>query len=164
MPSHLLAGELLVMRIHRHWVILARALVPPGALLAALAGLDLIAAIPSDLRITATLIGVALAGAGAIAAWMRWTSVTYTLTDRRVILESGILARHSKVIPLDRVQDVATRQSVAGRLLRYGNVEIDAAGPSGAAILETVDSPAAVRDELFEQAGRLRAPVRGAGE
>ena len=48
----------------------------------------------------------------------------------------------------NRVQDVTTIQTPFGRLLDYGTVEIDAAGPSGAERFAYVRGPLRVRDEL----------------
>jgi len=73
-----------------------------------------------------------------------------------VILEEGVFTRDSKVIALDRVQDVTTRQSLLGRILRYGIVEIDAAGARGAEMFEYCRSPELLRDQVFMLSEQLR--------
>jgi uncharacterized membrane protein YdbT with pleckstrin-like domain len=68
----------------------------------------------------------------------------------------------SKVVPLDRVQDVSTRQSLLGRMSGYGTIEIDAAGPTGTEVLDYVPHPDELRDQIFAVSETLRrtAPVR----
>src|SRR5205823_1864513 len=66
-----------------------------------------------------------------LLVWLRWAEDSLTVTDQRVLLEEGVLVRSSRVIPLHRVQDVSTTQTLLGRILGYGTVEIDAAGTGG---------------------------------
>jgi uncharacterized membrane protein YdbT with pleckstrin-like domain len=153
---YLLPGETLVVSVHRHWIVLARSLVLPAILVVAVLAQGLLMALPGELRLVVILAGLAVAGLWVIAAWVRWSSTSLTVTDHRVVLESGILNRESKVIPLDRVQDVSTRQSLSGRLFGYGTVEIDAAGPTGAEMLDHVPDPHQLRDEVFAVSETLR--------
>ncbi len=160
MADHLLDGEHLVLRAHRHWVLLARSLWLPVALLTiAFVGDEALAGrVSLDIRVTFTLVALALAGLVAIVTWLQWAATSLTVTDQRVLLVSGVFSRVSKVIALDRVQDVSTRQGLTGRMLGYGTVEIDAAGTGGAETLDHVPRPAAVRDEIYVQSERLRRP------
>ena len=160
MPKQLLPGESLALPpLHQHWVALARSLAPPALfavvvlLLVDVAGR---AVVPADLRLLATLAAVAGLGLWAIAAYMLWSAASLIITDQRVILEQGILRRSSKVIPLDRVQDVSTAQTLLGRLLDYGVVEIDAAGAGGVQRFPYVGSPERLRDHVFLRSGQLR--------
>ena len=159
MPN-LLEGENLVFKIHRHWILVVKALwIPIALVLLVVVGLDLVfrrQLMPHDTKVALTLATLALAGGWAIVAWVQWTANSFTLTDQRVILDSGFFSRSSKVIALDRVQDVSTRQSLPARLLGYGRVEIDSAGPGGAEVLDHVPGPNHFRDQVFVQAERLR--------
>jgi len=109
-----------------------------------------------DVKLVVTLLALAVLGIWAIVTWIRWSATAFTVTDQRVILDSGVFSRSSKVIPIDRVQDVSTRRSVAGRLLGYGTVEIDAAGAAGAERLDHVPAPESFRDQVFMESERLR--------
>ena len=159
MARDLLPGENLVIRVHRHWIVAVHALWIPIVVLVLVAAADLFIhhqAFPRDVKLAVTLGVVALAGLWAIVVWVRWNSSSLTLTDQRVVLDSGILSRTSKVIALDRVQDVSTRQSLLGRILGYGAVEIDAAGAAGTELLDHLPMPNRIRDEVFVQSERLR--------
>src|SRR5205823_7773957 len=110
----------------------------------------------SNLALFLTLGVVALALLWLIVVWIRWQSVAYTLTDQRIKIESGVFGRQSKMIPIDRVQDCSTRQSLLGRILGYGRVEVDAAGAQGAEVLVHLPRPGVFRDQVFVQSERRR--------
>jgi membrane protein YdbS with pleckstrin-like domain len=157
MPK-MLAGESLVLPpLHRHWVWLAKDLVIPTiGLVVLLAVLDWlgVAFVPPDLRVLSTLILLAAGGLWGVVVWLQWNAASLTVTDQRVILEEGIFQKTSKVMPLDRVQDVSTKQTLLGRMLDYGLVEIDVAGSSE--VFPYVRSPEMLRDQVFVLSEQLR--------
>ena len=161
--SKLLPGENLVLKDHPHWITLVKTLPIPIVLVALVIWadfgvlLDNYGSLPiPHFRSLLTLAVVALALLWLIVVWARWQSVTYTLSDQRILLETGILSRQEKIIPIDRVQDCSTRQSIIGRILGYGHVEIDAAGSQGAEVLERLPNPGAFRDQVFIQSEKRR--------
>ena len=157
MANELMPGETLVMKEHQHWIVMIKPLLLPIALVILVSLLDVFQTIPSDYRILATLAAVALLGVWLIVVWIRWNSRSFTITDRRVILDTGVVSRASKVIALDRVQDIATNQSLLGRVFGYGRIEIDSAGAAGAEVLSALPHPQRFRDEVFGRAEKLRA-------
>ena len=156
MSSELMPGENLVLKEHQHWVVMIKPLLLPLALLVLVLLLDLFKTIPSDYRLLSTLVVVAILGLALIATWVGWSSRSFTVTDRRVILDTGVVSRSSKVIALDRVQDISTNQSLLGRVLGYGRIEIDSAGAAGAEVLTALPAPQRFRDEVFSRAEKLR--------
>jgi uncharacterized membrane protein YdbT with pleckstrin-like domain len=56
------------------------------------------------------------------------TTARLTITDWRVILETGAFGTRLFEIPLDRFEAVTMSQSMLGRLLDYGTVEIAGTG------------------------------------
>jgi uncharacterized membrane protein YdbT with pleckstrin-like domain len=88
--------------------------------------------------------------------WIRWRSILYTLTDQRITIEAGVFSRQEKIIPIDRVQDCTTRQSLFGRMVGYGRVEVDAAGAQGAEVLDHLPKPGEFRDHVFVQSEKRR--------
>src|SRR5579859_2702490 len=156
--SNLLPGENLVLNHHPHWITLIKSLIFPVFLLVAVAIADLsfLAGAGHHIRTYLTLAAVALALLWLIVVWMRWQSITYTLTDQRIKIGMGVFGRSEKVIPIDRVQDCTTRQSMLGRMLGYGRVEVDAAGAQGAEILDHLPSPGTFRDQVFMLSERRR--------
>ena len=70
------------------------------------------------------LIGVAV----ALLAWWRFR---YTVGPGEIVIESGIVRRQRRVIPYDRVQDVAIERRLLARLFGTAKVRIETGG-SGA--------------------------------
>jgi uncharacterized membrane protein YdbT with pleckstrin-like domain len=160
MPGQLIAGENLVLPpLQKHWIVLARGIVLPlaiaGALLVVL-GVVAERWTMESAGFSAVLVGFAVVGLWAIWVWLVWRAASLTVTDQRVIFEEGLLIRTSKVIPLDRVQDVSTRQNLVGRLLGYGDLEIDTAGSIANDVFTYIPSPELLRDQVFVLSEGLR--------
>jgi len=152
MRTQLLPGERLALPpLRRHWILLVRGLVSPVLAAVLVTGLVDVAArgpLPADLRLLLTLAVAVSCGLSVICVWLRWEGDSLTVTDQRVVLLEGVFQRTSKVIPLNRVQDVSTVQTLLGRILDYGTVEIDAAGAGGAERFAYVSRPVRVRDQV----------------
>ena len=162
--SKLLPGENLVLKDHPHWITVVKSVVVPVVLVVVVLVSDFTLFGPDGyyvpkLRTFLTLGVLALAVLWAIVVWIRWQSVTYTLSDRRITIQSGVFSRQEKIIPIDRVQDCTTRQSIFGRLIGYGRVEVDAAGAQGAEVLDHLPSPGEFRDQVFVQSEKRRGGV-----
>lgn len=172
MPK-LLPGENLILKSHPHWIVLVKSLVIPVVLLIIAAVVDFTVKSGTGIphfRTIVTLAAVGIALLWLIVVWIRWQSIAYTLTDQRIKIESGVFGRSSKIIPIDRIQDCTTKQTVFGRMLGYGRVEVDAAGAQGAEVLDHLPEPGTFRDQVFVQSERRRggapsapAPVNPSG-
>ena len=80
----------------------------------------------------AALIFALLRGVGPLLVW-RCTH--YVFTDERVLLQSGVLARERRDIPLNRVNDHAMSQSVIDRIFGCGTLTIDSIGDQAAVLV-----------------------------
>jgi membrane protein YdbS with pleckstrin-like domain len=90
--------------------------------------------------------------------FIQWRSRVYRLTDRRLILEEGIVTRRSKSIPLARLQDVTSVIGPLGRLFNYGSLQVENAGESpGFDLLPDIPDPARFRELLLEHAAEARS-------
>ena len=156
MGHELMPGENLVLKERQHWVVMVKPLLLPIALVLLAVAADFLPNLSTDYKTIGTLALVGLLGLCLVVVWVRWNSRSFTITDRRVILDTGIVSRLSKVIALDRVQDITTNQSLLGRMLGYGRIEIDSAGAAGAEILNALPHPQRFRDEVFSRAETLR--------
>lgn len=63
-----------------------------------------------------------------VTGLVRRIATTYTITNRRLTIDIGLLSRAMHETRLERVQNVNTRQSVLERMLRVGTVDFDTAG------------------------------------
>ena len=59
---------------------------------------------------------------GGVIAYLQWTRLTYSLGETEIRVESGLLSRKVRSVPIERIQDVSTTQGFLARLL--GLVEI----------------------------------------
>jgi membrane protein YdbS with pleckstrin-like domain len=57
-----------------------------------------------------------------------WQVERFLVTNRRVLLISGLLTRNVAIMPLIKVTDLTYQQSPNGRLLGYGSFIIESAG------------------------------------
>jgi uncharacterized membrane protein YdbT with pleckstrin-like domain len=76
-------------------------------------------------------------GAGALAVvfavviligFIRRYFTVYTITNQRLRIQRGIIARHVQQTQIQRVQNVNTQQGVIQRVLQVGTVDFDTAG------------------------------------
>src|SRR5487761_553651 len=159
--SNLLPGENLILKHHPHWVLLIKSILIPVVLVIVVLIADFTVLGPNNvyvphLRTILSLGVLALALLWLIVVWIRWQSTTYTLTDQRIKIETGVFGRQEKVIPIDRIQDCTTKTSVLGRMLGYARVEVAAAGAQGAEVLEHLPNPGSFRDQVFMQSEKRR--------
>jgi uncharacterized membrane protein YdbT with pleckstrin-like domain len=67
-----------------------------------------------------------------LVGFLRRIGTTYRITNRRLYIKRGIVARKTQEANLQRVQNVNTTQSAFQRLLQIGTVDFDTAGSSDA--------------------------------
>jgi uncharacterized membrane protein YdbT with pleckstrin-like domain len=82
--------------------------------------------------------------------------VRYTLTDTRIEIDSGLVSRTTRNIPLNRIQDVTISSGIYQRLLNFGDLVIDNASEDGGkVVIRNIDSPRKYADMLLGQMRRL---------
>src|SRR6478752_5171117 len=74
------------------------------------------------------IVGLVLIALVIVGGYVWRMATTYTITNRRLHIKRGIIARKTQEARLERVQNVNTDQSVLGRMLRVGTVDFDTAG------------------------------------
>lgn len=112
-------------------------------------------------------------GLGAVVQWTvvilaipsfavavaQWVAFRYRLDDDELIIDSGVLSRRRRIIPLARIQNVDLSQSALERLARVAELKLETAsgGSETEAALSVLALPRArvLRDELL--ARRIRA-------
>jgi len=78
--------------------------------------------------------------------------IRYSLMDTAVEIDSGLLSRTTRNIPLRRIQDVTVAANVWQRMLGFGDVVIDNASEQGGKVaLKNIDSPRRYADMLLKQ-------------
>ena len=124
-------GESIVLRSRQHWLALlskARA-----ALLLWLLGIALVVAVmvfniqPGLLRDIINVLLIVVFGLGVIIfvyRFWQWWAQDYIITNRRLLKVTGILNKRSGDSSLEKINDAILSQSIWGRMLNFGNLEI----------------------------------------
>jgi membrane protein YdbS with pleckstrin-like domain len=81
--------------------------------------------------------------------------IRYTLTDSKIELDYGLIARTTRNIPLTKIQDVTVSASISQRMLGFGDVVVDNASEiGGSTILRNINSPRHYADLLLRELRR----------
>lgn len=82
-------------------------------------------------------------------------TVRYTLTDSKVEIDTGLIARTTRNIPLAKIQDVTVSASIPQRLLGFGDLLIDNASDfGGTTVLHNISRPRRHADLLLRELRR----------
>lgn len=65
-----------------------------------------------------------------LVRYFRWIRTVYAVTNRRVIIQKGILSKDFDEIPVTQVRGVDVHQSFGQRILGYGTVRVSSEGGS----------------------------------
>jgi membrane protein YdbS with pleckstrin-like domain len=63
-----------------------------------------------------------------VIRYFRWITTVYAVTNRRVIVQKGILGKDFDEIPVTQVRGVDVHQSFGQRILGYGTVRVSSEG------------------------------------
>jgi hypothetical protein len=157
----LLPSELPVLGVARHhWIVLFRR--PHWFLLLALAVLFAAAVFqPNPMALLFLVVLVAV----VVVRVQAWRAEQVILTRRRIIRVRGVPETTSSEasLRLDRVSGVMLVQTVPGKLLNYGSLELDAPGHPDVRVLHRIARPhqfhLAVRHALFGDGDEYDDPV-----
>jgi uncharacterized membrane protein YdbT with pleckstrin-like domain len=96
----------------------------------------------------------------ALVPAIRWRFTLFVLTNERVITRTGVIAKHSKEIPLETINDVTFRQGILERMIGAGDLTIESAGESGQNRFTEIRKPEAVQLEIY----RMSEARKGLGQ
>jgi uncharacterized membrane protein YdbT with pleckstrin-like domain len=86
---------------------------------------------------------------------VRRNMIRYTLTDATLGIDTGLIARTTRNIPLSKIQDVTVSARIPQRLLRFGDIVVDNASElGGSTILRNINNPRHYADLLLRELRR----------
>ncbi|MCL4371229.1 MAG: PH domain-containing protein [Chloroflexi bacterium] len=175
-------GERPVFATQQHWIaFLGRNLSLVLLLIAAIAAavafdvyaVPQVAGLSSEqqwiVRVIAVIVLVLYPAVRFLLHYYQWRAEQYVITNLRVIQLSGIFEKNVIDSSLEKVNDVMMHQSLIGRWLNYGDVEILTASEIGVNRFVRVARPLAFKTAMLNAKQELErglpgAPARGASQ
>jgi hypothetical protein len=155
--KQLLPGEKLIVLARQHPLVLFKPVLLNGIVLVLLIGLS----VYSQQIWFLALYGIPLIY--LIWKFLSWRQKEYILTDRRVVLQEGVLSVSSFDASLDKINNVYHNQSFLGRLLNYGNVGLETASEAGTTTFELLSQPINLKNSIVRQRELYRVDPGSAG-
>ena len=175
-PDKLLADdEEVVVHLHPHWTTLFWPVV--WFLVVVGAGSYTAALVPAGrqqgvLRMALLAVAVVVLAVLVVRPLLRWRTTHTVVTTSRLLVRTGVLTRRGRDVPLSRITDVSSRQTLWQRVLRSGTLTVETAGEGGAVVLERLPACDDVQQLLVqlleedadgEQPGAMAAYGSGTG-
>lgn len=111
-----------------------------------------------DASLRTVLVGALLvAGLGLAAGWVAWRTTRFRLTATELQVDSGVLQRRNRRVPLARLQSVDVVRPLPARVLGLAELRLEVAGGG------KTEAPLAYLGEPDAQALRVRLLARAAG-
>jgi membrane protein YdbS with pleckstrin-like domain len=86
---------------------------------------------------------------------VRRNMIRYTMTDSKLEIDTGLIARTTRNVPLSKVQDVTVAATIPQRLLGFGDIIVDNASELGGTIvMHNISSPRHYADLLLRELRR----------
>jgi len=150
------ANEKLLYRARRHWLVIAGAFA-----LGVLISLAIVALVVAIVNMTSSVMGLLLLllliiplGRLALIGLTYWNE-QYIVTNRRIIQIEGVFNKHVIDSSLEKVNDVVLDQTVMGRLLGYGDIEILTASEVGINKLDKISNPILFKTTMLDAKDRM---------
>jgi uncharacterized membrane protein YdbT with pleckstrin-like domain len=146
-------NEKIVFLTRRHWIVFIFSMLINSLLMAAIIivvlGLQVVPTVAPFAWFLLIFLIIPLFRLGK--HMMFWYNEQYIITNRRVIQAEGIINKKVIDSSLEKVNDVVLTQSVIGRLLGYGDVEILTASELGANKFERIGNPVGFKTTMLNQ-------------
>ena len=139
-------NEEIIRDLRPHWAFLFG---PSAALIAALAlAIWVSQAVDTDWVLFPALALAVVALVFFLARLAQWITTDFVLTTDRLIYRKGVVSRHGREIPLERVNDVSFTQTLVQRMLRAGDLLVESGGERGQSHFGHFSNPQDIQNEI----------------
>jgi len=161
-------GEVVAMRTRQHWTAIVRDILYPIVILIAVIVIFLLISGQSSEgffgTVKSVLTWLSLGGLVIAIVWSglviwRWASEDYLVTNRRVLKVEGVLNKHSADSALDKINDAVLDQSIIGRMLDFGDLDILTANEDSVDRYKRLNHAPAFKREMLEQKNNLEMDI-----
>jgi uncharacterized membrane protein YdbT with pleckstrin-like domain len=163
--EHLIAGETVQYETRLHWIVMLGHVFIAAILM--LIGVGLLLGPWSSAKGGAALsgalrwVGIAFLMGAAISfgiGFLRRNATEMAVTNRRVIVKSGLASRRTIELLLTRIESIAVEESAMGRLLGYGTVILRGTGGTPE-VFDKISRPLEFREQVQRQIGAELKPA-----
>lgn len=147
--KNLIDGEHVVMELREH----PKALVWPAALLVAVlvGAVAVVTLVPEGAGRWAGLGVLALvAVVWVFLPWLKWRTTSFSVTNQRIAMRSGLVTRVGRDIPLYRINDVAMEKGLVDRMFGCGTLVVSDSTEKQGMVLHDVPDVEDVHRRLQE--------------
>jgi uncharacterized membrane protein YdbT with pleckstrin-like domain len=144
-------NERIVFVTRQHWLVIAGSLLVTILASALIVGLAIAASLVIGGAGLLALVLLILPLGRGLLTWLRWWNEQYLITNRRIIQVEGVINKNVIDSSLEKVNDVVMSQSVLGRLLGYGDIEILTASDVGVNKLTKIADPIRFKTTMMDQ-------------
>ena len=102
-------------------------------------------------RVGTAAVAVLLLLRFAVRHWLRWLTTVLVVGDRTACLETGVLRRRRREVPLSRVVDVEVERSLPQRLLGSGTLVLETVGETPTLVVHDVPRVRALADQVADR-------------
>lgn len=155
--QNLIQGEEVLYQTRHHWIVMLWAFVLGVLLdLAAAAGLVFLlreaglGAAVRDLGFVLAALALVTGAAFILGGVMKRNATEMVVTNKRVIVKTGILSRRTFEMLLSRIESIGVEEPVIGRVLGYGTVILRGVGGTPDEF-DLIANPLAFRSHVQEQ-------------
>jgi uncharacterized membrane protein YdbT with pleckstrin-like domain len=159
---HLIAGEEVMFQTRHHWVVMLGALTL-GTVLDLLGALGLVYILQQRgmsmtgryVALGAAALALASGSLLALAGVMRRNATEMVVTNKRVIVKTGILTRRTFEMLVSRIESIGVEETALGRILGYGTVILRGVGGTPEEF-DLIANPLAFRSHVQDQIEKNR--------
>ncbi|MEJ2555516.1 MAG: PH domain-containing protein [Anaerolineae bacterium] len=152
--------ENIVFMTRQQWIVLVGSVVVNGFFLAAIVAADAALNLSSAGTTLLTLLPLVLLIiplTRLAIRFLNWWNEQYIITNRRVVQTEGVINKHVIDSSLEKVNDVVLNQSVLGRVLGYGDLEILTASEFGVNRFGHITQPVRFKTEMLNHKQKMGA-------
>jgi len=81
--------------------------------------------------------------------------IRYTVTDAKLEIDTGLIGRTTRNIPLSKIQDVTVAAGIAQRIMGFGDIIVDNASElGGTTVMHNINNPRHYADLLLRELRR----------
>lgn len=140
---NLMAGEQIVLQVRLHSIIFAR------AVFILILGIAFFIIVGGEAARAFAAVVIFAGLVDATSAWVTRITSEFAVTNKRVMIKTGLIRRRTVEMNLQKVESITVDQGLLGRMLNYGDISVTGSGGSRDPFRK-IEKPMAFRDAVYK--------------